>query len=478
MIPLELSEIARLTGGHVEQVAPSAGAATVDPPGVLVDGPVVTDSRLAGPGSLFVARVGEHADGHDFVPAAADRGAVAALASRPVAPLPCVVVPDVQAAFGRLARGVLSHAPRVTVVGVTGSSGKTTTKDLLGQVLGRHGPTVSAAESLNGEVGVPLTVCRVTRDTRYLVVEMGARGIGHIRYLTTVAPPAVGVVLNVGAAHVGEFGSRERTALAKGELVEDLPKSGVAVLNADDPAVAAMATRTAARVVLVGEAPQSAVRAVDTDLDDDGRPTFRAVTPAGEATVALALRGQHQVSNALAVLAVALEAGMALDDVVAGLEAARPVSRWRMQVSERPDGVRIVNDAYNANPDSTAAALHTVAAMSRRAGSGRTWAVLGEMLELGEHSRAEHARIGALAAQLGITHLVAVGAGARALADGARREGAGRRSTEVTWLPDADAAYEHLQRECRSGDVVLLKSSRDVGLRWLGERLAGEEAGS
>ena len=227
------------------------------------------------PAGLYVARIGEHADGHSYVSAAYERGAVAALTSRPVDELPCVVVPDVQVAFGQLARGVLDRARDLTVIAVTGSSGKTSTKDLLWHVLRQAGRTVAARDSLNGEVGVPLTVCRITTDTRFLVVEMGARGIGHLRYLTQIAPPDIGVVLNVGAAHVGEFGSRENTARAKAELVEALGPDGVAVLNADDAVVAAMAGRCQGRVVLVGESPEAAVRAADVSLDRQ-RPTRRS----------------------------------------------------------------------------------------------------------------------------------------------------------------------------------------------------------
>ncbi len=322
-------------------------------------------------------------DGHQFVGAARDNGAVAALTSRPVDELPCVVVDDVQAAFVAISRAVLDRATDLTVIGITGSSGKTSTKDLLGSVLGAAAPTIAPVGSYNSEVGVPLTVTRVTDDTRFLVVEMGARGIGHIDYLTRIAPPQIGVVLNVGTAHVGEFGSREAIARAKAELVEALPSDGVAVLNADDPVVRAMSDRTEARVVLVGEAPEATIRAEDITVGSDGRATFRAITPAGEATIALRLVGRHHVGNALAVLAVALECGIPLASAATSIAEAGIVSRWRMEVTERPDGVTVVNDAYNANPDSMRAALAALESM----GEGRrTWAVLGSMLELGDES--------------------------------------------------------------------------------------------
>jgi UDP-N-acetylmuramoyl-tripeptide--D-alanyl-D-alanine ligase len=463
MIPITLRDVAVLAGGTLH---PDDAAGDL-----VLDGPVVTDSREVGPGSLYVARVGEHADGHAYVGAARDRGAVAALTGRVVDELPCVVVDDVQTAFGRVARGVVDRAPDLTVVAVTGSSGKTSTKDLLAQVLATAGETVAPVNSLNGEIGVPLTVCRVTPATRFLVAEMGARGIGHLAYLTTIAPPDVSVVLNVGVAHVGEFGSKEAVAQAKGELVEALRPEGLAVLNADDPEVAKMRSRTQARVVTVGRSADADIRAVDVRLDARSRATFTAVTPGGSAEVALNVSGAHHVGNALAVVATALECGMRLADVATALSTARSASRWRMEVHERSDGVTVVNDAYNANPDSMHAALEALATIGQ--GTRRTWAVLGEMLELGELSRTEHERVGRWVAELGTHRLVVVGAGATALADGAVRAGG---PTEVSRVADSDEAYELLESQLRPGDVVLLKSSRDAGLRWLGDRLASIEA--
>ncbi len=463
MIALTLAEVAQATGGRL--VADAADEAAPRP----VTGPVVTDARLAQPGSLYVARVGEHADGHDFVAQAAERGAVAALVQRPVAGLACVVVTDVQEGFAALARAVVARVEALTVVAVTGSSGKTSTKDLLAQVLGAHAPTVASAESFNGEVGVPLTALRVEAGTRHLVLEMGARGVGHLRYLTGIVMPDISVVLNVGTAHVGEFGSVDAIARAKSELVADLPASGLAVLNADDARVAAMAGVTAARVVTFGQGDDAVVRARDVVADDLARASFTLVTPRGEAPVRLALHGEHHVANALAVAAVALEVGMALPAVAEALGAARPVSRWRMEVTERPDGVTVVNDAYNANPDSVRAALKALVSM---AAGRRSWAVLGEMLELGDDAVAEHDAIGRLVVRLGVDRLVVVGQGARAMHTGAVMEGSW--GEESVLVPDVDAAHELLTAELEPGDVVLLKSSRDSGLRWLGERLTGE----
>ena len=465
MIRLKLRDVAALTGGSLHPEEPGTGD-------VVLEGPVVTDSREVGAGGLYVARVGEHADGHDFVGAARDGGAVAALTSHPVDELPCVVVDDVQTAFGRLARGVLDRCPALRVVAITGSSGKTSTKDLLAQVLGTAGETVAPVGSLNGEVGVPLTVCRVTGATRFLVVEMGARGVGHLAYLTTIAPPDVSVVLNVGSAHVGEFGSGENIARAKGELVEALTEQGVAILNADDPAVAAMSTRTAARVVTVAVTRPADITATDVTLDHLGRAIFTLNGFGGSVPVRLQVAGAHQVGNALAVVAAAVECGLSVGAAVSALAAAGPTSRWRMEVTERDDGVTVVNDAYNANPESMRAALNALRAIADATDPPRrTWAVLGEMLELGARSRAEHEALGRLAVELGVDRLLVVGEGARPLAEAASRD-----DEEATvWVPDANTAYELLVDQLAEGDVVVLKSSRDAGLRWLGDRLVERE---
>jgi UDP-N-acetylmuramoyl-tripeptide--D-alanyl-D-alanine ligase len=399
MIPMTLAEIAAITGG-----TPVHGDATVT-------GGVEYDSRRIGPGGLFVAFAGEHADGHDFAAAAVAAGAAGVLGSRDTGE-PGVVVADPLAALATLARAVVDRLPQLTVVGLTGSSGKTTTKDYIGQLLSRLGPTVAPAGSLNNELGFPYTALQATAETRFLVLEMGARGIGHIRYLTEVAPPRIGLVLNVGAAHIGEFGSVSGTARAKGELVEALPADGVAVLNADDPLVAAMAGRTAARVVRFGESAGADVRAVGVTLDDRGRASY---TLDGR-RVRLGVTGAHQVSNTLAAAAVALELGMSPDEVAEALGGIGIVSSRRMDVFDRPDGVTVIDDSYNANPSSTAAALRALAAMGA---DRRTVAVLGYMAELGEHEVAGHRDVGRLAAELGVGRLIAVGGNARPVLDGA-----------------------------------------------------------
>ncbi|OAR25397.1 UDP-N-acetylmuramoyl-tripeptide--D-alanyl-D-alanine ligase [Streptomyces sp. ERV7] len=449
MIALSLAEIAAIVGGQSHDIPD---------PSAQVTGSVVIDSRRVAPGSLFAAFAGEHVDGHDYARVAYEAGAVAVLAARPVG-VPAIVVDDVQGALGALAREVVRRLG-TDVVALTGSSGKTSTKDLIAQVLQRHAPTVYTPGSLNNEIGLPLTALTATSETRHLVLEMGARGIGHIRYLTGLTPPRIGLVLNVGTAHIGEFGGREQIAEAKGELVEVLPADGCAVLNADDPLVRAMAPRTKARVLLFGEAEDADVRAENVRLTEAGQPSFRLHTPSGCSDVTLRLYGEHHVSNALAAAAVAHELGMPVDEIALALSEAGTLSRWRMEVTERPDGVTVVNDAYNANPESMRAALRALAAMGK---GRRTWAVLGPMAELGDESLAEHDAVGRLAVRLNVSKLVAVGdREASWLQLGAYNEGSwGEESVHVS---DAQAAVDLLRSELRPGDVVLVKASRSIGL--------------
>ncbi|MER6009181.1 UDP-N-acetylmuramoyl-tripeptide--D-alanyl-D-alanine ligase [Streptomyces bluensis] len=459
MIALSLAEIAEVVGGQTYDIPD---------PSVQVTGPVVRDSREAGPGSLFVAFAGERVDGHDFARQVVEAGAAAVLASRPVG-VPAIVVEDVQTALGALARHVVQKLG-TTLVALTGSAGKTSTKDLIAQVLQRKAPTVWTPGSLNNEIGLPLTALAATEETRFLVLEMGARGAGHIRYLTGLTPPKIGLVLNVGSAHIGEFGGREQIARAKGELVEALPPSqagGAAILNADDPLVRAMASRTKAKVILFGESGEADVRAENVRLTDSGQPAFRLHTPSGASDVTMRLYGEHHVSNALAAAAVAHELGMSAEEIATALSEAGSLSRWRMEVTERPDGVTIVNDAYNANPESMRAALRALAAM----GNGRrTWAVLGKMAELGDDALAEHDAVGRLAVRLNVSKLVAVGGReASWLQLGAYNEGSwGEESVHVS---DAQAAVDLLRSELRPGDVVLVKASRSVGLESVAQAL-------
>ncbi len=449
MIETTLAEIAKATDGRA-----------VGGEDVVVAGPAVVDSRRAVPGSLFVAVAGEYADGHEFVPAALEGGAVATLATREVAG-PHVLVTEPVEALGRLAAdrlAVLRGTTGVDVVAITGSQGKTSVKDLVAHVLGAHAATVASEGSFNNELGVPLTVLRADATTRHLVLEMGARGIGHLAHLCRIARPDVAVVLNVGSAHVGEFGGVEQTARAKGELVEALSAAGTAVLNADDPRVAAMAQRTRGRVVTFGRAGE--VRLVDeVTLDDLGHPHFRIEVDGHGHDVTVPQVGAHHAANALAAIATAVVVGVPVEEAVAILAGAGAASPMRMERHVSATGVVIVNDAYNANPESMAAALRALSDLA----PGRGIAVLGEMLELGEESEADHREIGRLAAALGVARVVAVGAGAAAIADGAGPIGES--------VADVDAAIGAVSASLRPGDVVLVKASRGIRLERVADAL-------
>jgi UDP-N-acetylmuramoyl-tripeptide--D-alanyl-D-alanine ligase len=430
-----------------------------------VSGEVRIDSRLVRPGDLFVALRGEQSDGHDFARAAVESGAVGVLVERPTTDRD-IVVPNALLALQSLARQVFSIDQPLTF-GITGSSGKTSTKDLLAQVLAAFGPTLAPVESFNNEFGLPLTATQRTSDTSYAALEYSARGIGHIAFLCEIARPHVAVVLNVGSAHLGEFGTVANIATAKGELVE--AATSLVVLNADDPLVAAMATRTSHRVITFGRSSGADYRAVDVTVNDEGQARFTLETPHGTAPVRLQVRGEHQVSNALAVSAAVMGAGVTTEvqAIAALLQRARAVSRWRMEVTERFDGVTVVNDAYNANPDSMRAALRTLAVMGR-GGARRTWAVLGAMAELGSEERNAHVEVGRFAAGLDVSRLVVIGSAAAGIHAGAVAEGM---TNGLVQVDDVDAAAALLGAELRSGDVVLVKASRSVGLERLAARL-------
>jgi UDP-N-acetylmuramoyl-tripeptide--D-alanyl-D-alanine ligase len=429
----------------------------------------VIDSREAGPGSLFAALPGTRTDGHEFAAAAVQSGAVAVLVARPVG-FPAIVVPDVQSALGQLARAVVDRASDLTVIGITGSAGKTTTKDLTAQLLETLGSTVAPRESFNNEIGHPLTVLRITDQTRFLVSELAARGPGHITQLCQIAPPQLGVVLGVGHAHTGEFGGLEAIAQAKGELVAALPPDGIAVLNADDHRVAAMAARTTARVVTFGRSEGADVRADGVRSDEAGRPGFLLTTAAGSAPVQLQLHGEHHVTNALAAAALAEQVGMPVADIAAGLSAAMARSRWRMEVTRLSDGVTVVNDAYNANPDSVRAAIAALATMSR---GHRGFAVLGEMTELGDDADRLHAEVGADAAAAELAGVIVVGDRAAPILAGARTVPGWR--GELRHVPDAAAAVGALRDRLREGDVVLVKASHSIHLERVALALTGEQ---
>ena len=461
MIELTLGEIARITSGTVHGgTAPDAA----DAAGIIVDGAAYVDTRESVPGGLYVAIVGERVDGHDYA-----EGAHAVLGSRSTS-APTVVVPDPTVALGRLARAVVDRLD-VTVLAMTGSQGKTSTKDLLAHVLGTAATTVATTANNNNELGVPLTALRADAGTERLILEMGARGIGHIAYLCELVPPTIAAVLNVGTAHIGEFGSREAIAAAKGEIIESLPADGTAVLNADDPLVAAMAGRTRARVVTFGKHGDVSWRNVR--LDDLGRATFELGADGGWTPVSLRQIGAHQVVNAAAAGAMALATGMSLDVIGAALSGAESASRWRMELTERVDGLLVLNDAYNANPASMRAAIEALATLGARR-TGRTIAVLGEMKELGDEAAAGHREVGVAATAAGIDVVVVVGAGASAIADGARDHqgrppGSGR--GEVILTAGREDALAWVGKNADASDVVLVKASRAAALEWVAERL-------
>jgi UDP-N-acetylmuramoyl-tripeptide--D-alanyl-D-alanine ligase len=496
VIELTLAQIADIVGGRLSDISPEDAAAT------RVTGTVEFDSRAVTPGGLFLALPGARSDGHDFAAAAVGAGAAAVLAARPVG-VPAIVVEPTAAsdagasvlehdtdgsgaavltALARLAAAVAAELVDggLTIVGVTGSSGKTSTKDLLAAVLAPLGEVVAPPGSFNNELGHPWTVLRATESTDYLVLEMSARHPGNIAALASIAPPSIAVVLNVGTAHLGEFGSREAIAATKAELPQAVPSSGVVILNVDDTAVAAMADQTAARVVRVSRSGGADLWAGPVTLDALARPRFtlHTASPAGPAQIdiALAVHGDHQVSNALCAAAVAVECGADLDQVAAALAAAGPVSKHRMAVATRGDGVTVINDAYNANPDSMRAGLKALAAIAREAGEKRrSWAVLGEMAELGDDAISEHDRIGRLAVRLDVSRLIVVGTGRAmsAMHHGAVMEGSW--GSESTMVADADAALALLRAELQAGDVVLVKASNAAGLGALADALVAEE---
>ncbi|SDD82487.1 UDP-N-acetylmuramoyl-tripeptide--D-alanyl-D-alanine ligase [Glycomyces harbinensis] len=456
MIPLRLEEIAAIVGGAV--AGGNAESAVLEATAVTVTAPAVLDGRRAAPGGLFVAFAGEQADGHDFAAQAGRAGAVAVLGSRPTA-LPTVVVADAQCALQTLAAHVAARLrDRLTVVGVTGSQGKTSTKDLLAAVLSSAAPTIAAPGSFNNELGVPITMLRADADTRFLVLEMGARRVGDIAALTDLVAPDVAVVLNVGQAHLTYFGTRGAIAKAKGEIVEGLAHGGTAVLNADDPGVVAMRALTDGPVLTFGSAEHADVRVLDLTLDRFGRPSFTLRTADASAAVALPLVGAHQALNAAAAVAAGLAAGVPLEKAAAALATAS-LSKWRMERCDLPGGVTLLNDSYNANPDSARAALDALAAIE----GGRRIAVLGGMLELGDESEAEHRAIGAYAVSRADL-VVAVGEDAWPIA-----EGAGERAVA---LADNEAAVDWLRGCLTGGDVVLVKASREARLDEVAAALA------
>lgn len=447
-----LSDIARAIDGRLRG------------PDGLADA-VVIDSRVVSGGAVFFAMVGEHLDGHAYVADALVKGAAAAVVARDEqADGSVIVVADTAEALRALAADE-RRSSNATVIGITGSTGKTTTKDMMSCVLATGMKVRSSPGSFNNEIGLPLTLLGGTEDTEALICEMGSRGAGHIRDLCEIAAPDMGVVTNVGVAHMELFGSLEALADAKAELVEALPVDGTAVINADDPVVAGFTPRTKARVLTFGLAQEAAVRAENIGLTDFGTARFELVYESQRALTELPVPGEHMVSDALAASAAGVAMGIPLADAASALREAK-VSAWRMEAFTDPQGIVVINDAYNANPSSMAAALKTARWMSR---NSRMVAVLGRMAELGDISHTEHERIGELAARLRVDRLITVGESADDIAAAAVREGV--EPENVAAYGDVDSALADVLAWARPGDVVLFKASRVVGLERAAEAM-------
>ena len=457
MIPMKASEIAGVVGG------------TLLGGDIEVTAPAFLSSKNCIPGAIFLAIKGENVDGHNYISDAFNHGAVLALTTEP-SDHRCVVVDDVTRAVSQLANHLRNSLKSLHVIGITGSQGKTTTKELLTSILATRGATVSPVGNHNNELGVPITLLQCDSTTQYCVVEMGARHQGDIAALAAIAEPHIGIVLRVAAAHLGEFGSMAKIAQTKGELIESLGPNGVAVLGQYDEYTPAMASRHSGKVLTFGEIQSADIRATDIELRE-GKAHFDLVTPEGRSTVALRLYGLHQIGNALAAAAAAHILGFSTEQISGALSTAEVNARWRMEVKELNDLV-LVNDAYNASPDSMVAALKVLAHLSQERG-GESWAFLGKMHELGESSQKEHQEIGTLALELGIDHLVAVAApeyGQALPADSA---------ISLHLCSTKEEALE-IARFMSRGDVALCKASRSEGLELLAEEIEkmwGEKLG-
>ena len=474
MIALTIAEIAAIVGGRI---APPQNPGGLPDPHAVVSGSVQTDSRLVEPGSIFLAMPGEDTDGHLYAARAVAAGAALVIAERPVdVGAPLILVDSGVRALGELARFVVARVHdrgTLTVIAITGSNGKTTTKNMIAAILGSQGPTVAPVDSFNNHVGAPISMLRIDESTRYLVVEMGASHPGEIAHLARIARPDVAVVLKVGLAHVGEFGGIATTAASKAELVTGLDDSAVAILHAGDERVAKMAGLTRAAVRWFGDGPRNDTGLRATNVSTGATGTrFTVVADGSDFEVNLRIAGDHHALNALAALSVATELGIDLAAAITAIESLSRAERWRMELLPTASGALVINDAYNASPDSTEAALRTLRQLGRT--GGRTIAVLGEMTELGAASAELHAEIGALVANLGIDELLVVGERARGVFTGAAREREWR--GRLVFVPDAEIAHQLLASHLGANDVVLVKSSKAAGLRFVGDRLAGVPA--
>ena len=459
MIQLTLRDIADALGGRLIGQD------------LLVTGSVETDSRLVGAGSLFVCKPGEFDDGHNFAQAAVDAGAVALVVERELeVSAPQILVGNSVLALGRLAADVLRRVRSVSglkVIGITGSNGKTSTKNMLREILQRDGETVAPIESYNNEVGAPISILKITGSTKYLVVELGADGLGSIEYLAKIARPDIGVLLKVGMAHAGEFGGIETTLRIKSELARELGPDATYVYNSDDARVVSTLELTSAHRVSFGTGDAAQIRIEDAALTLAGTEATIRYPDGAELPIRLQILGEHQLMNAAAALSVAESLGLGRETSIDALEQMQLAERGRMQLTERKDGVFVINDAYNASPDSMKAALQTLAQIGRQ--GHRTIAVLGEMAELGEYAPLEHDSIGRLAVRLNIDQVVVIGIRAKLIHMGASQEGSW--DGESKFFESIDEAFEALRGMLVPGDVVLVKSSKSANLRRLGDDL-------
>ena len=459
----------------VLEIAQIVGAELFGADQTVITGNVETDSRKVIPGSLFVAKPGEITDGHLFIDSAIANGAVAVLVEHRVQQdIPQLVVSDVVIALGLLAKYVVAEVKAkgsLQVIGVTGSNGKTTTKNMLREILSRSGTTVAPEESFNNEVGAPYSMLKINEDTKYLVVELGAGGPGSIRYLAQMCQPDIGIELKVGLAHAGEFGGIESTENIKAELIEGLSAESIALLNTDDSRVSNMRSRTKAQVMTFGTNSDSMYRATDISVSITGT-AFTFHSPNHDPLkMQLQILGEHHVYNALAAMATEDLLGTELSLAVNALEEMALAERWRMQLSHRADGLTLINDAYNASPDSMKAAVQTLAELGRQTGK-KTVAVIGEMAELGEYSVAEHDAIGRLVVRLNLGQLVVIGAGAKMVHMGASLEGSW--DGESKYFEQISEAEAYLREMLTGEEIVLVKSSKSANLRYLGDALLEE----
>jgi len=459
----------------VLEIAQIVGAELFGADQTVITGNVETDSRKVIPGSLFVAKPGEITDGHLFIDSAIANGAVAVLVEHRVQQdIPQLVVSDVVIALGLLAKYVVAEVKAkgsLQVIGVTGSNGKTTTKNMLREILSRSGTTVAPEESFNNEVGAPYSMLKINEDTKYLVVELGAGGPGSIRYLAQMCQPDIGIELKVGLAHAGEFGGIESTENIKAELIEELSAESIALLNTDDSRVSNMRSRTKAQVMTFGTNSDSMYRATDISVSITGT-AFTFHSPNHDPLkMQLQILGEHHVYNALAAMATADLLGTELSLAVNALEEMALAERRRMQLSHRADGLTLINDAYNASPDSMKAAVQTLAELGRQTGK-KTVAVIGEMAELGEYSVAEHDAIGRLVVRLNLGQLVVIGAGAKMVHMGASLEGSW--DGESKYFEQISEAEAYLREMLTGEEIVLVKSSKSANLRYLGDALLEE----